>query len=141
MGRVALLLLGILHCVTSSTSSPTSKHYTLASKEGAAKFLGPLGPDPLLGPVLATTGPGMGKPCVDCIFVGVTTCCKTWNRTEILLKQLVQSNDNMHIVVFDDMSLDDTKDNAERLGFAVMQPPKLKVSAPLLTTISQSLHT
>jgi hypothetical protein len=89
-------------------------------------FMGFIGPDPALGAVLATTGPGKGKPCVDCIFVGVTTCCKTWNRTQTLLHQLFLSNDNMHIIVFDDMSDDDSKARVEALGLTVMQPPKLK---------------
>ena len=100
------------------TSTPTA--------HVASKFLGPVGPDPALGAVLTTTGPRKGLPCVDCIFVGVTICCKTWNRTEKLLTQLLASDDNMHIVVFDDMSEDDSKGRAEALSLAVMQPPKLK---------------
>jgi hypothetical protein len=85
-----------------------------------------VGPDLALGPVLTTTGPNKGKPCVDCIFVGVTTCCKSWVRTQKLLGQLLASNDNMHIVVFDDMSEDDTKVLVEAMGLPVMQPPKLQ---------------
>ena len=84
-----------------------------------------MGPDPALGPVVTTTGPNKGKPCVDCIFVGVTICCKSWARTEKLLGQLLASNDNMHVVVFDDMSEDDSKARVEALGLTVMQPPKL----------------
>jgi hypothetical protein len=90
----------------------------------ATRFKGPFGPDPALGPVLATTGPNKGKPCVDCIFVGVTICCKSWDRTEKLLTQLLASNDNMHVVVFDDMSEDDSKLLVEDLGLLVLQPPK-----------------
>ena len=95
-------------------------------EEEVPRFRGPFGPDPALGAVLTTTGPRKGLPCVDCIFVGVTICCKTWNRTEKLLTQLLASDDNMHIVVFDDMSEDDSKGRAEALSLAVMQPPKLK---------------
>jgi hypothetical protein len=92
----------------------------------APVFKGPIGPDPALGPVMTTTGPNKGHPCQDCIFVGVTTCCKTWERTEKLLRQLLATEDNLHIVVFDDMSEDDTKVRAEAMGLTVMLPPKLQ---------------
>jgi hypothetical protein len=89
------------------------------------KFRGPIGPDPALGAVVATTGSGKGKPCVDCILVALTTCCVSWERTEIILRQLLQSTDNVHLVVFDDMSTDDTVARVKAMGLPVVQPPKL----------------
>jgi hypothetical protein len=98
----------------------------LAETKVVVRFKGPYGPDPALGPVLATTGPNKGQPCSDCIFVGVTTCCKSWDRTQKLLTQLLASNDNMHIMVFDDMSEDDSTARVQAMGVSVLQPPNLQ---------------
>ena len=57
-----------------------------------------------------------------CVCVQVLTCFKTWDRTQVLLRQLLVSTDNLHVVVFDDMSDDDTKERAEAMGVAVLQP-------------------
>ena len=83
------------------------------------RFMGPIGPP---GTVLATAGPNKGKPCVDCVFVAVTMCCKSWNVTQILIHQLLQSEDNIHVVVFDDRSKDDGPQQASALGLHVVQP-------------------
>jgi hypothetical protein len=101
---------------------------TTAGVTGDAKpvFKGPIGPDPALGRVLATTGPNKGRPCVDCIGIALTTCCKSWDRTAVILDQLLRSNDNMHIIVFDDMTEDDSKQRVEAMGLTVLQPPSLK---------------
>lgn len=59
---------------------------------------------------------------IACVCEQVLTCFKTWDRTQVLLRQLLVSTDNLHVVVFDDMSDDDTKERAEAMGIAVLQP-------------------
>lgn len=119
MRSAAVATLLVATCVVIATAAPTDA-------DGASIFKGPIGPNPALGPLLTTTGPNKGHPCVDCILVGVTTCCKTWERTEKLLRQMLATNDNLHIAVFDDMSEDDTRARAEAMGLPVIQPPRLE---------------
>ena len=114
------------HADDVAVSDAPSASSTTTRRHSNKVFAGVVGPDPALGAVLATTGPGKDQPCVNCILVGVTICCKSWKRTETLLKQLLASDDNMHVVVFDDMSEDDSKARAEALGLTVIQPPDLK---------------
>jgi hypothetical protein len=83
-------------------------------------LLGHIGPD---GPAIATAGPNKGKPCDKCVFVAVTTCCSTWPVTSILLQQLLQSNDNIHVAVFDDMSTDGLEAGVKALGLPLVRPP------------------
>jgi hypothetical protein len=119
MRSAAVATLLVATCVVIATAAPTDA-------DGVSIFKGPIGPNPALGPLLTTTGPNKGRPCVDCILVGVTTCCKTWERTEKLLRQMLATNDNLHIAVFDDMSEDDTRARAEAMGLPVIQPPRLE---------------
>lgn len=48
----------------------------------------------------------------------MTSCCATWNVTSVLLYQLLASNDNIHVAIFDDMSTDDAVAQATALGEA-----------------------
>ena len=85
-------------------------------------FQGVLGPAIEDGPVVATTGPMKGQMCIDCIFIAVTACCDSWHLTGTLLEQLLASDDNLHVVVFDDMSFDGGDKKAAELGITVVQP-------------------
>lgn len=94
---------------------------TLPARPGK-EWLGPVGPDPALGPVTISAGPHKGQPCVNCPVLAITTCCTSWGFTEIFLSQLLTVDDDIHIVIFDDISKDGGAENALAMGFTVIQP-------------------
>jgi hypothetical protein len=105
--------------LTVSSPHKAEKPAKKAAVEKPKVFMGPVGPK---GPVIASAGPNTGKVCSKCIFVAVTTCCKTWNTTRVLLSQLLASDDNIHVAVFDDISTDEGVERVRELGITVVQP-------------------
>ncbi len=59
------------------------------------------------------------------IMVAVTSCCRSWNLTRLLLQSLVDMDDPIHVVLMDDNSVDGAQEEAARLGIPVLSTGRM----------------
>ena len=53
------------------------------------------------------------------IMVAISSCCNSWNMTRSLLQSLLDMDDPVHAVLFDDNSQDGTQEKAAAMGIPV----------------------